>query len=178
MVVGASVAGGAKHGLAVLSHAEREAAKNALAKLKTLTSHLGSHLISSTESATVYGGASVKTTGLSASTLIHGQGSDTFKGGARSAPTHTLANIGNDTVVSGSATTLGGHTLADPFVTHGAQAFSLNSDTINVKGTTAEGVKAAHPEEVRTGTHTVTLADKTTVTITGLSQHDVGKLTH
>jgi len=176
MAVGATVTGGATHGLAVLSHAEREAAKNALAKLKSLGGHhLGSHLGSSAESATVYGGSSVKTTGLSAS-LIRGQGSDTFKGGARTAPTHALANIGNDTVVSGSATTFGGRTHADsPF---GPQHLNLSSDTINIKGKTAEGVKAAHPEETRAGTHTVTLPDKTTVTISGLSKHDVGKLTH
>jgi hypothetical protein len=163
--------------LAVLSHAEREAAKNALAKLKTLGSHLGSHLGSSAESATVYGGSSVKTTGLSAS-LIHGQGSDTFKGGARTAPTHALGNIGNDTVVSGSATTFGGRTHADSLGGHNPQHLNLSSDTINIKGATAEGVKAAHPEETKAGTHTVTLPDKTTVTISGLSKHDVGKLTH
>jgi hypothetical protein len=176
MVVGATVTGGATHGLAVLNHAEREAAKNALAKLKTLGGGLGSHLAGSAESATVYGG-SVKTTGLGASTLIHGQGRDTFMGGARSVPTHSLANIGNDTVVSGSATKLGGRT-ADSFGGHSAQNFVLSSDTINIKGATAEGVKATRPEDAKTSTHTVTLADKTTVTISGLSQHDVGKLTH
>jgi hypothetical protein len=178
MVVGATVAGGATHGLAVLSHAEREAAKNALAKLKSFGGGLGSHLVGSTESATVYGGSSVKTTGLGASTLIRGHGSDTFMGGSRSAPTHALANIGNDTVVSGSATKLGGRTGTGSFGGHSAQSFTLSSDTINIKGATAEGVKATRPEQVKAGTHTVTLADKTTVTISGLSQHDVGKLTH
>jgi hypothetical protein len=175
MAVGASVTGGATHGLAVLSHAEREAARQALAKLKTSGSGLGSHLSGSTESATVYGGA--KTTGLKASTLIHGRGSDTFIGGARSAPTHTLANIGNDTVVSGSAATLG-RTTVDHLGGHSTQNIHLTSDTISVKGVTAEGVKAARPEEAKAATHTVTLADKTTVTISGLSQHDVGKLPH
>jgi hypothetical protein len=98
-------------------------------------------------------------------------------GGARSVPTHSLANIGNDTVVSGSATKLGGRTV-DSFGGHSAQNFVLSSDTINIKGATAEGVKATRPEDAKTSTHTVTLADKTTVTISGLSQHDVGKLTH
>ncbi|HUD65085.1 MAG TPA: hypothetical protein VMQ17_10930 [Candidatus Sulfotelmatobacter sp.] len=179
MVVGATVAGGATHGLAVLSHAEREAAKNALAKLKTLGSQLGSHRGGSTESATVYGGVSGKPFGLNASTLIHGQGSDTFKGGARTAPTHALANIGNDTVVSGSATTLHGRTQAERFGGRSPQHFNLSSDTISVQGATAEAIKAAtHHEEAKAGTHTVTLADKTTVTISGLSKHDIGKLTH
>jgi hypothetical protein len=177
-MVGATVTGGAAHGLAVLSHAEREAARSALAKLKTLGSGLSSHLGGSTESATVYGGSAVKTTGLSASTLIHGQGSDTFMGGARSGPSHALANIGNDTVVSGSATTLAGRTSTEHFGGHSAQHFNLNSDTINVKGVTADGIKGEHSKEAKTSAHTVTLADKTTVTISGLSQHDVGKLTH
>jgi len=177
MVVGATVTGGATHGMAVLNHAEREAAKNALAKLKTLGGGLGSHLTGSAESATVYGG-SVKTTGLGASSLVHGQGRDTFMGGARSVRTHSLANIGNDTVVSGSATKLGGRTSGDSFTGHTAQNFVLSGDTINIKGATAEGVKATRPEDAKTSTHTVTLADKTTVTISGLSQHDVGKLTH
>jgi hypothetical protein len=174
MVAGASISGGATHGLAVLSHAEREAAKSALAKLKTLGKGLGSHL--GTESATVFGGASFKTGGLRASALVHG-GNDTFKGGARSTPTRALAHIGNDTVVSGSATTLGGRTHTGG-VAGSAQHFHLSSDTINIKGATAEGVKAAHPDHAKAGAHTVTLADKTTVTISGLSHHDVGKLTH
>jgi|ERR1700733_2243062 hypothetical protein len=177
-MVGATVSGGATHGLAVLSHAERQAANHALAKLKTLGSGLASHLGGSSESATVYGGSTLKTIGLRASTLIHGQGSDTFKGGARSASTHALSNIGNDTVVSGSATSLGGRTAAQHLGGHSAQNFHLSSDTISVKGATAEGLKAARPEEAKTKAHTVTLADKTTVTISGLSQHDVGKLTH
>jgi len=176
MVAGASISGGASHGLAVLSHAEREAAKHALAKLKTLGSGLGRHLGGSTESATVYGGVSVKTSGLAVSKLIHGRGNDTFKGGARSTPTRSLAHIGNDTVVSGSATALASRTQVGGVAS--TQHFHLSSDTINIKGATAEGIKAAHPEHAKAGAHTVTLADKTKVTISGLSQHDVGKLTH
>ena len=175
MVVGATVSGGVTHGHAVLSHAEREAAKSALAKLKSLGTGLGSHLSGSTESATVFGG-SLKSAALGASTLIHGQGRDTFMGGARSTPTHGVANIGNDTVVSGSATRLGGR--AGAVGGHIAQNFALSSDTINVKGHTADAVKATRPDEAKQGTHTVTLADKTTVTVSGLSHHDIGKLTH
>ena len=157
MAVGSTIAGGATRGLAVLSHAERQAAANALAKLKTLAG---------------------KTRGLGASALIHGQGSDTFLGGARSTPTHALANIGNDTVVSGSVTSLEGRTGTDPIVGHTPQPFNLSADTISLQGVTADAVKAGRPEETHTGVHTVTLPDKTTVTISGLSQHDVDKLKH
>lgn len=173
-MVGATVAGGVTHGMAILSHAEREAAKNALAKLKSLGSGLGSHLSGSTESATVYGGASVKSGGLGSASMVRGHGSDTFMGGSGNATTHALANIGNDTVVSGSATGRGPDHMGTPNVQH----FALNSDTIDIKGTTAEGLKAHPEQEAKAGAHTVTLQDKTTVTVSGLSQHDVGKLTH
>jgi hypothetical protein len=175
MVGMASIAGGAKHGLATLSHAERDAAQRALARLKSSGGGLGSKLEGSTRSATVYGGSAIKGAGLTAS-LIHGQGSDTFMGGARSALTHTVA--GSDTVLSGSAA-FGGHTsVSDALARHGGANFSLSADTINVAGATAEGVKAAHPPDATTHAHTITLADKTTVTITGVSAHDITKLTH
>jgi hypothetical protein len=177
MPVAATIAGGATRGPAVLSQAEQQAARSALAKLKTLGGGLGAHLGAATDSATVYGGAAVKTSGLG-STLIHGQGSDTFMGGARSAPTRALANIGNDTVVSGSTATLGGRIEADHLAGHREQNFHLSGDTINIKGVTADAIKAGHPEETRTGVHTVTLTDKTTVTIAGLSQHDLDNLKH
>src|SRR5579862_2433090 len=96
----ASLQGGAHHGLAALTHAEREAAQNALAKLKGPGHVLGSHLDGSTRSATVHSGTALKTAGVGTSTVLHGQGHDTFIGGARSglAPVDT----GNDTVISGS----------------------------------------------------------------------------
>jgi hypothetical protein len=174
MVGTASISGGAKHGMATLSHAERDAAQRALAKLKG-SGGLGSKLEESTRSATVYGGSAIKGGGLSASMLIHGQGSDTFMGGARSAL--TAASAGNDTVLSGSKA-FGGHTsVSDALARHGGQNFSLSSDTISVHGATADSVKAAHPETAANA-HTITLADKTTVTITGVSAHDVTKLSH
>jgi hypothetical protein len=175
MAVASTIAGGATHGPAVLTHAEQQVARSALAKLKSLGGGLGTNLAGATESATVFGGATVKTTGLG-STLIHGQGSETIMGGARSTPTQALANIGNDTVVSGSTVTLGGRIGAQPFVGHPAQSFNLSGDTINIKGMTADAIKTMRPEETRTSAHTVTLADKTTVTISGLSTHDVSKL--
>jgi len=177
-MAGATLDGGATRGMAILSPAEREAAKNALAKLKTLGGGLGSHLGVFTESATVYGGASVKASGLSSSTLVRGHGSDTFMGGSGSLVTHSLANVANDTVVSGSATAFHGHGAPEHLGGINARDFALSSDTIDVKGTTADGVKAVHPEPAKAGAHTVKLPDKTTVTVSGLSQHDVDKLPH
>ena len=170
----ASLSGGAHHGLAALTHAEREAARNALAKLKGGGSVLG-HLDGSMRSATVYSGAAMKTAGLNASTALQGHGQDTFIGGARSG--FALADGGNDTVVSGSAATFGGRT-SDVINPHGGQHFSLSTDTISVAGVTAESVKAGHTDVTASHSHTITLADKTTVTITGVSSHDIGKLTH
>jgi hypothetical protein len=174
MVGPASVSGGAKHGAAVLSHHERVVAQNVLNKLNSPKSG-GLHAGLSSSSATVFGG--VKGPKLAASALLHGHGSDTFMGGARSVSTHALANIGNDTVVSGSATK-GGHMPAESHATHSMQKFGMNSDTINVKGATAESVKGTHPEQAHVGSHTITIADKTTVTVSGLSHHDMGKLAH
>jgi len=165
-----SIPGGAKHGLGALTHEERQAAQNALAKLKSSGGGLGVNLRGLTGSATVYGGAPAKA-GLSASTLIRGQGSDTFIGGARSALAHTGA--GSDTVVSGSAKFGGPASVSEALVRPGGEHFSLSTDTISVAGVTAESLKAGHQPD--SGTHTITLADKTTITITGVSPHDIIK---
>jgi hypothetical protein len=157
-----TISGGVKHGLAVLSHSERSAAQHILANLNK------------GGSATVFGG--VKSARVGGATFIHGGGNDTFLGGAGSASTHALSKIGNDTVVSGSRT--GGRSLSDARSGQGAHGFNLNSDTINVKGVTAEGVKSEQPREAATGSHTIALSEKTTVTVSGLTKHDVGKLSH
>jgi len=175
MLGASSVSGGAKHGSSVLSHAERAVAQNALNKLNSLSARPGLGSGSSTSSATVFGG--VRSGKLAGPSLIHGQGNDTFMSGARSLTTHSLANIGNDTVVSGSAAT-GGHMRSEAHNAQRIQNFSLNSDTINVKGATAEGVQGKHEEAKTTSSHTITLSDKTTVTVAGLSHHDIGKITH
>lgn len=177
----ATVAGGVAHahGLATLSHAERQAAQGALDKLKQ-TGRLGSHLGSISESATVTGGSlhtlGRSTVGLGASTLLSARGSDTFMGGVRGTlPTHGMS-IGNDTVVSGSTTKLGVQGRSDT-LTGRAQHFSLSSDTINVAGATAASI---HTEQKHgtAGAHTVKLGDKTTIKIAGLSAHDISKLHH
>lgn len=171
----ATVTGGAKHGLATLSHAERQAAQNALAKLKSPGAGMGNH---PSLSATVFSGSSVKPGEMGASTLIHGQGMDTFIGGARSAPASLGAKLGNDTVVSGSAAHFAGRaSLPDTLTGHGSHPITLSADTINLAGHTAEGVKAAHSHDASSA-HTITLSDKTTITIAGLSSHDITKLQH
>ena len=161
----ATVSGGAQHGTSVLTHAQHVVAQNVLDRLNALKP----------TSATVFGGA--KSSGFGATNLVQGQGNDTFLSGARTVSTHALSNIGNDTVVSGSASNLvqmkpeghAGHTI---------QNFSLSSDTINVKGTTAEEIKGANQEGATTTSHTIALGDKTKVTISGLTHHAVSKLPH
>jgi hypothetical protein len=174
-MAGATVAGGAHHGVSILSHAERVVAQNALDRLNSAKGRMGLNHDPNPTSATVFGG--VKAPKLEAATLIHGHGNDTFLGGTSSVTTHALANIGNDTVVSGSATSLG-HIKPEGHSGHGVQNFSLNSDTINVMGKTAEEFKGAHSEGSTASSHTISLSDKTKVTISGLSHHDIGKLPH
>ena len=164
--------------IAPLNDAERQTARNLLAKLRLPGSGVGSHLGSQLENATVSSGSSLSlrqsTVGLGASTLLSARGSDTFMGGVRSAPHKPALSVGNDTVVGGSTTGLLGHTSE---AAHGGQHFALSTDTINVAGATAAGLQTGHPH-TGTGTHTITLADKTTIKIAGLSAHDVSKLHH
>jgi hypothetical protein len=169
-----TVAGGAAHGMAVLSHEERLAAQNVLSKLKESGSALGSHLGGTLESATVSGGHRLSTGGLGASTLLSARGSDTFMGGVRSAPLSSGLHAGNDTVVSGSTRLAASEALG----ARGAQHFSLSADTINVAGVTAAHIQTGQPRHDITGTHTITLSDKTTIKIAGLSAHDITKLHH
>lgn len=169
MPIPASMPGGIQHGLSTLSHAERHAALQALSRIKSTSGRLGSTLAGIKQSATMIGG-SAHHAGLGSSTLIHGAGHDTFIGGARS----TFAtNVGNDTVLSGSAKSLE-HAVPG---THGLGHAGLSSDTINVAGTTAASIKAMLPGD-KAKAHTVTLGDKTKVTISGLSNHDITKLHH
>lgn len=180
MVGVATLPGGAAHGMTALSPAERQAAQGALARLMNPASGLGSSLGGVMQSATVQSGSpqgeGFKTAGFGTSSVIHGQGSDTFVGGARSLSAAVFPNIGgNDTVVGGSAVAGVPGSVADA-LGHGDPKFSLSADTINVAGATAAGVKAMQPEEATRTTHTITLADKTTITIAGLQQHDISKL--
>jgi hypothetical protein len=165
----ATPSGGSHHGLTTLSHSELQAAQHALSKIAQSTGGLGHNLGSLSQSATLLGG-SLRSSASPALSLLHG-GSDTFVGGARSS---LVASIGTDTIVGGSAKLVDGS-----FGVHGAHnggSFALNADTINVAGHTALSVKT-EPQQVAQG-HTVTVGDKTTVTISGLSVHDISKLSH
>ncbi len=177
-----TINGASAHGFGTLSHAERQAAQNALTKLKHPGSGLASHLGSTSESATVSSGSSLSqgphTVDLGASTLLSAHGSDTFLGGVRSKPATSGLSIGNDTVVSGSTTKLSAHaSSSDTLAGRGAQHFALSSDTINVAGATAASIQTGLPHGTA-NTHTITLADKTTIKIAGLSPHDISKLHH
>jgi hypothetical protein len=164
--------GGAHHGLASLTQQERLAAQSALSRISSGSSGLGAKLGAITQNATLAGG-SVKAAGLTAPALIHGSGSDTFLGGAHSA---MATSIGNDTVVSGS--TVRGVSGVEALGTHHAPNITLSSDTINVAGATAASLKTMQPDETKAKPHTVSVGEKTTVTISGLSPHDVAKLPH
>jgi len=167
----ATISGGVRHGLAALSHAEREAAQKALAKLTSSGASLGSHLGGISGSATVSGGSATTITRLGASRLLHGQGKDTFRGGAGSA--RTPATTGDDTVVGGSAAASAGRHLLSQPPGQGGHALSLSDDTVKLAGATAESVKATQPPGA--SAQTVTLADKTTVNISGVPSQDITK---
>jgi plastocyanin len=166
-----TVTGGSHHPTGSLSHAERQAALNALRKVQTSSSKLSSTLGDVPHSATLIGGTAKSPVSTA---LLHGSGRDTFIGGARSS---TTATLGNDTVLSGSAKPEERASSGLRITATHAGIANLGADTINVAGTTAASIKAAHPDE-KPATHTVTLGDKTTVTISGLSTHDVTKLHH
>ncbi len=166
-----TIPGGASSGLQTLTPAERHAAQNALSRVLSASGGLASAIRNLSRSATQHGGSMIA--GNSASSMqIQGSGNDTFAGGSRTLMT---ASIANDTVVSGSSVTFDGHTGI--LGAQGLANFALNADTISAAGATVMSIKSQQPEE-STRSHTVTLGDKTTVTITGLSHHDISKLSH
>ena len=171
MPIPATMSGGVQRGSTSLSHAERQAALNVLSKLSRTPGRFGSSLVGVKQSATQVGGAAHKSE-LGSSTLLHGSGQDTFIGGARGS---MAASIGGDTVLGGSIRGLERGTGLSG--THALGHAGLSSDTINVAGTTAANVKAMNPED-KAKAHTVTLGDKTRITISGLSTHDITKLHH
>jgi hypothetical protein len=168
-----TVAGGAHASLKSLSPAEHQAAVSALSKLASASPGVSSVLGGSLRSATLSGG-SVHSEGIKvgSSSLAIGSGADTFAGGVRSvaAPAHTT--IGSDTVVAGSA--FSSKIDATKSAASGAHV-SLSGDTINVAGTTAASVKSETVQDAKSAGHTITLSDKTTITLTGVSAHDVIK---
>jgi hypothetical protein len=152
-----TVTGGSKQGISSLTQAEHQAAIHALSKLSAAsgaTHGVASALGATLRSATLSGGS------------VEKAGADTFAGGVRSSSLHT---IGSDTVVAGSA-----FSAKSVAATPASGAAHLTADTINVAGRTAAGVKteAAHTS---TEGHTITLSDKTTITLTGVTPHTVTK---
>jgi hypothetical protein len=99
--------------------------------------------------------------------LVAGKGTDTYAGGA-SLTRLPGSGLGADTVVGGS-------TGIRTAFTENSAAFRLSSDTINLAGTTAAAVKALDPTLSQQSSHTITLSDKTTLTISGVHSSDIIK---
>jgi len=175
-----TVDGSGSHISGRLSPSEMRAAQDVLSKLKHPGANPGLQFSSTIKGATVSGGLSdtlgPKSNRLIGPNTIQTHGSDTFMGGVRSAPGTVGLGVGNDTVVSGSIAKLGSTTLPDTLA-RGAQHLALSADTINVAGVTAASIQA-EPQHGTANTHTITLSDKTTITIAGLSSHDISKLHH
>jgi hypothetical protein len=153
-----TVAGGARHGVSSLSPAEHQAAIHALSKLSDSSG-------ASTGVASVLGGA------FRSATLSGGATKSTFAGGVHDSTAPTFSTLGSDTVVAGSAFTKLDPTQAGSGASH---ALSLSGDTINVAGATAASLKNETVHESKAAGQTITLSDKTTITLTGVS-HDVTK---
>jgi hypothetical protein len=151
---------GAQHG--GLNSFERAAAQQALAKLT------GSSGFTPSAQPTPAGGSfhfsPIKTLSQG---LVAGKGTDTYAGGVASAR-FAISKISSDTVLSGS-TAPRLDRLENPSV------FRLSADTINLAGATAAGVKAADPSHSQQSSHTITLSDKTTLTITGVHGSEIIK---
>ncbi len=141
-----------------MSASEHQAAVRAIAKLSGSSGV--THGVSS-----VFGGTFKSATVSSGTTLVSGKGADTFAGGVHSAATPTVKAVGSDTVVAGSAF---GKTELSAGTSRG-----LTADTISVAGTTATGVKTT--PEVKSSGQTITMADKTSITLTGVTAHNTTK---
>jgi hypothetical protein len=164
---------GGSHGIKSLSPAEHQAAVNALSKLASTdgaSQGVASVLGGSLRSATLSGGSALSQGIKVGSSNLVGRGADTFAGGVHSGATPTFSGIGSDTVVAGSA--VSSTTAATQQATSGGHS-SLSGDTINIAGTTAASVKSQAVPENKSAGHTITLSDKTTITLTGV--HDVTK---
>jgi hypothetical protein len=157
-----TVPGGSKHGITGLTPVEHQIALKALAKLSgvsgSATSGVASVFGGSLRSATLSGGS------------VHTQNIDKLPGGVKSAP--GFGSIGSDTVVAGSAFTAKDGVSSATGVKSGA--LGLGGDTISVAGATAASVKHEPVQDAK-AVHTITMSDKTTITLTGVAPHDVPK---
>jgi hypothetical protein len=161
----ATICGGTQHyqvragmpSAATLTPTERLAALSALNKLGQAygaTSGISSVLGGGLSSATLSGG----TVSLD---KIQSIGSDTFAGGVGSGLSASINAIGSDTVVAGSAFAKG----------ELSSTASSKSGTLNLSGDTAASVKTETPV-VKAGIK-ITMPDKTSITLTGISTHDL-----
>jgi len=153
------MAGGTKVGATTLTAHEHQAALQALEKLKTTGSV--SHGVAS-----VLGGS--LRSAVTISTNLLGSKSDSFAGGVKSDVKAAISAIGSDTVVAGSAFT------KSELAGKGGGVSALSSDTIKAAGVTAASVKH-DPAEAAKSAHTITMPDKTSITLSGISTHDVIK---
>jgi hypothetical protein len=160
-----SVDGGARSGISTLTPHEHQAALNALARLSNVggmghgvASGLGVNL----RSATLSGGS------------VHdaSKGADTFVGGAHGAQ-RPITSIGSDTVAAGSG--FSGKIASSPAAFGSGHPAAIGADTINIAGTTAASVKHEPVVAGKAVGQTITLSDKTTITFTGVSSHDLTK---
>jgi hypothetical protein len=153
------MAGGSSVHHASLSPLEHQVALQALEKLKATGGV-------SRGSASVLSGDLRSAISKMGTQVISGK-SETFAGGVTSSVKPAVSTIiGKDTVVAGSALTK--TELA------GKAGATVGTDTIKVEGVTAALVKneAAQP---KSAAHTITLPDKTNITLSGISTHDVFK---
>jgi hypothetical protein len=168
----ATICGGTQHyqvraGMptaATLTPTERLAALSALNKLGQAygaTSGISSVLGGGLSSATLSGG----TVSLD---KIQSIGSDTFAGGVGSGLSASINAIGSDTVVAGSAFAKG---ELSSTASSKSGTLNLSGDTINIAGVTAASVKTETPV-VKAGIK-ITMPDKTSITLTGISTHDL-----
>jgi len=151
----ASVPGGARHALSQLSAHEHAVARAALAKLGVTTEHF-SHSALGSDSITV---------GEGPVTML-GSGTDTEVGGL-----HDSAAHGTDKLLAGSAHTAIQHSLA------AAPHTAAPMGEIKPAGHTAASFAGAQHTEVKAGaSHTINMADKTTVKLIGIKTTHTGKI--
>lgn len=101
------------------------------------------------------------------SELIGGKSTASFAGGVTSSVKPSVsAIIGSDTVVAGSALTKAELTSKT--------GTTLGTDSIKVEGVTAALVKN-EAATTKSASHTIIMPDKTNITLSGISTHDVFK---
>ena len=186
MVGTATITGGARAAGVTLSAAEQLAAQQALAKLAgtVASSALPSIAALSAASATPVLASAIAVPSIAApapalhalaglksaaSGLVLGGGNDSLTGGVPHCRSKGWPDLPSDSVSGGSATNLPVASVT------GQHAPTLGADVVQASGVTAAGVKAQDPASAHTGAHTITLVDKTVLTITGAGSHSIVK---